>query len=57
MEKIQEEIRTLRGESYDIKQKFYGQMCDHEIQQAFIRDIEWIKKTKDMVMQRHERQS
>ena len=32
-------------------------MCDYEIQQAFIRDIEWIQKTKDMVKEKQERQS
>ena len=30
-------------------------MCDYEIQQALIKDIEWIEKTKEMVLERTER--
>ena len=30
-------------------------MCDYEIEQAFIKDIEWISKTKLMVQERAER--
>ena len=30
-------------------------MCEYEIQQLYIKDIEWIKKTKQMVIEREER--
>ena len=30
-------------------------MCDYQIEQAFIKDIRWIKKTKDVVIEREER--
>ena len=30
-------------------------MCDYEIEQAFIKDIEWMEETKERVMERHER--
>lgn len=32
-------------------------MCDYEIEQAYIKDIEWITQTKLMVVEKHERQS
>ena len=38
-----------------MKQDFYGRMCDYEIQQLYIKDVEWIKKTKQMVVEREER--
>lgn len=30
-------------------------MCDYQIEQAFIKDIRWIKKTKEVVIEREER--
>ena len=39
----------------EAKETFYGAMCDYEIQQAFIKDIEWISQTKQVVVERNER--
>ena len=38
-----------------MKEDFYGKKCDYEIQIAFIKDIEWIRKIKEGVMEREER--
>lgn len=38
-----------------MKEDFYGKKCDYEIQVAFIKDIEWIRKIKEGVMEREER--
>lgn len=42
MDNIQEKISELRTEKRNLKENYYGKMCDYEIQQAFIKDIEWI---------------
>ena len=52
IEKVLERTRALKQKKYDLKEAFYGNMCDYEIQQAFIKDIEWISKTKQMVVER-----
>ena len=57
LDKIQEKIKITINQRYEIKQDFYGKMCDYEIQQLYIKDVEWIKKTKTMVMEREERRS
>ena len=49
IDKIMEKTRDLRNKKRQIKEDFYGRMCDYEIQQAFIKDIEWISQTKQMV--------
>ena len=36
----------LKEEKYLLKERFYGAMIDYEVQQNFIRDIEWLSKTK-----------
>ena len=55
MDSIQEKISDLRQQRYDLREDFYGKKCDYEIQLAFIKDIEWIKKIKEGVMEREER--
>ena len=55
MDNIQEKISELRGQRYNLREDFYGKKCDYEIQLAFIKDIEWIKKIKEGVMEREER--
>lgn len=49
IDKVMEKTRDLRNKKRQIKEDFYGRMCDYEIQQAFIKDIEWISQTKQMV--------
>ena len=55
METLLENISELRTQKRNLKEDFYGQLCDYEIQQAFIKDIIWITKTKEMVTEREER--
>ncbi len=55
LDKLNEKIRSLIQEVYEARQSFYGKMCEYEIQQLYIKDIEWIKKTKQMVIEREER--
>ena len=45
----------LKKKKYELKESFYGSMCDYEIEQALIKDIEWIEKTKAMALERAER--
>lgn len=45
----------MKQKKYQLKEEFYGKMCDYEIQQTFIKDIEWISKTKQQVVEREER--
>ena len=42
----------MKQKKYELKEAFYGSMCDYEIQQALIQDIDWISKTKQMVVER-----
>ena len=55
IEKCLEKSRELKKKKYELKEAFYGSMCDYEIEQAYIKDIEWISNTKQMVMERAER--
>jgi hypothetical protein len=55
IEGLLEKIGDLRAQKRNLKETFYGQLCDYEIQQAFIKDIIWMTKTKEMVMERQER--
>ena len=52
-----EKKRDLISKKRQIKEDFYGRMCDYEIQQCFIKDIEWITQTKQMVVEKSERQA
>lgn len=55
MDRIYEKVRELRSEKIKLKEDFYGRMCDYEIQQAYIKDVEWITQTKQIVFEREER--
>ena len=55
IEKSLEKQRNLKKKKYELKEEFYGKMCDFEIEQVFIKDIEWMAETKERVMERHER--
>lgn len=55
IEDLLEKISSLRTKKRQSKETFYGSMCDYEIQQSLIKDIEWIDKTKTMVVERAER--
>ena len=55
IDKVFEQIRDLKNKKYRCKEDFYGRMCDYEIEQALIKDIEWISQTKAMVLERSER--
>lgn len=55
IEKNLELTRNLKNKKVELKEEFYGRMCDYEIEQAFIKDIEWISKTKQIVQERAER--
>lgn len=55
IEKVLDQIRDLKIKKREAKETFYGAMCDYEIQQAFIKDIEWISQTKQVVVERAER--
>ena len=57
IDKIMEKKRAMIDKKRQIKEEFYGQMCDYEIEQAYIKDIEWITQTKLMVVEKHDRQS
>ena len=57
IDKIMEKKRALIDKKRQIKEEFYGRMCDYEIEQAYIKDIEWISQTKQMVAEKHERQN
>ena len=47
--------KELRDKRQKAKEIFYGQMCDYEIQQTLIKDIDWITQTKKMVVERSAR--
>lgn len=55
IEKNFEEQRAIKTKKNELRETFYGLMCDYEVQQALIKDIEWISKTKDMAAERNER--
>ena len=55
IEKNFETIRDLKKKKREAKETFYGALCDYEIQQAFIKDVEWISKMKQIVVKRAER--
>ena len=55
IDKIMEKKRSLIEKKRQLKEDFYGHMCDYEIEQAYIKDIEWITQTKQMVAEKHER--
>lgn len=50
-----EKKRELQNKKRECKEAFYGRMCDYEIQQALIKDIEWITQTKQMVSEKADR--
>lgn len=50
-----EKQKSLRDKKKELKEDFYGKMCEFEIQQAMIKDIEWISQTKTMVQEKDER--
>lgn len=45
----------LKKQKYELKESFYGSMCDYEIEETLIKDIEWIEKTKEVTLERAER--
>jgi hypothetical protein len=49
------QIQAVRKEKYDAKEKYYGKLVDYEIEQKFIRDIQWLTQTKAAFMERFER--
>ena len=55
IEKLLEKIRDFKKQKIEAKETFYGAMCEYEIQQAFIKDIEWLSSTKQMVVEKAER--
>lgn len=55
IDKCLERTKEQRKKKLDLRETFYGSMCDYEIEQALIKDIEWIKSTKEMVVERSQR--
>ena len=55
IEKSLEKQRNLKKKKYELKEEFYGKMCDFEIEQALLKDIEWMAETKERVLERHGR--
>ena len=55
IEKNLEDQRAIKTKKNELRETFYGLMCDYEVQQALIKDIEWISSTKGMVAERSER--
>ena len=51
------EIRLLRTEKNDLKEKFYSSMIEFELQQLLLRDIDWLQQQKVKVLERDERQA
>jgi len=50
-----EQSRMLKKQKYELKEAFYGSLCDYEIEQHLVKDIEWIQKTKEQASERAER--
>ena len=50
-----ERTKELRKKKLDLRETFYGALCDYEIEQTLIKDIEWIQRTKEMVVERAQR--
>jgi len=48
-------MQAVRKEKYDAKEKYYGKLVEYEIQQKFIRDIQWLTQTKAAYMERLDR--
>lgn len=57
IDKVMEKKRDLINKKRLAKEDFYGRMCEYEIQQCLIKDIEWITQTKQMVVEKSERQA
>ena len=54
-EKIRLSIAELKTKRNESKEAYYGAMIAYEVEQRFIRDIMWLDKTKQGVLQRNER--
>jgi hypothetical protein len=39
---LYDKIKAIRREKKDAKEKYYGKLVEYEIQQSFIRDIQWL---------------
>ena len=52
-----DEISELLKKQYQAKEEYYGSKCDYEIQQRLLKDIEFISRTKQLCIEREERQS
>ena len=50
VEKCLERTKELRKKKLELREAFYGSLCDYEIEQTMIKDIEWIQQTKNMVV-------
>ena len=37
-----EKQHKLKKQKYEQREAFYGSLCEYEIEQTFIKDIEWI---------------
>ena len=53
---LRTEIAELRKKKEAEKEQYYRKMIEYEAQQIVIREIEWIAKTKRMVVERDEQQ-
>jgi hypothetical protein len=45
----------LKADKLAAKEKYYAKMVDFEVEQRLIRDVMWLSKTKEDIMERADR--
>ena len=47
----------MKADKLAAKEKYYAKMVDFEVEQRLIRDVMWLTKTKEAMMERSDRQA
>ena len=50
-------MTAIMNEKYEAKEAYYGKLIEYEIEQKFIRDIQWLSSTKATIMERKDREA
>ena len=45
----------MKADKVAAKEKYYAKMVDFEVEQRLIRDVMWLSKTKEDIMERADR--
>jgi hypothetical protein len=52
-----QQMKTIMNEKYEAKEAYYGKLIEYEIEQKFMRDIQWLSSTKATIMERKDREA